>query len=86
MILRCMSYLKGDLLRQLTVMIDTCGREHIEVMETEIFPLHLHRFVTLGDIQDIIGNVLLDHVPRPTAKAQAMTLSDGMKPQSFMFA
>ena len=37
-------------------------------------------------IQNIVIHILLDDEPRSTAKAQSFALTDGMEPQSLMFA
>lgn len=80
MILRCMSNLEGYLLHR-----HFPGKE-MEVLQWEILLISRLRVITMTYIQNIVLHILLDDEPRTATKAQSLALTDGMEPQSLMFA
>ena len=63
-----MPYLKGDLLRKLA----TLGRQIMEVMDGELLAMRPDRLVALDDIEDVLDDILLHHVPRTATQSQPL--------------
>ena len=63
---------------------DVCGLqlacEIVEIANREVLLVGCLRVVAVRHISYIINYVLLDHKPRTTTKAHALTLADGVKP------
>lgn len=55
-------------------------------MERKILLVGRLRIITMTHIQDIVLYILLNHKPGTAAKAQALALADGMKPQPLVLA
>lgn len=53
-------------------------------MERKILLVGRLRIITMTHIQDIVLYILLNHEPGTAAKAQALALADGMKPQTLV--
>ena len=58
----------------------------MEIMERKILLVGRLRIITMTHIQDIVLYILLNHKPGTAAKAQALALADGMKPQTLVLA
>ena len=58
--------------------------EEMEVADGEILLVGSLRVIAFAHIENIVLHVFLDYEPRSAAKTQAMSLADGMKPESFM--
>lgn len=60
--------------------------EEMEIVKRKILLVCRLRIITMTHIQDIVLYILLNHEPGTTAKAQALALADGMKPQPLVLA
>ncbi len=80
MILRRMANLERYLLHR------HLAGEEMEIMEGEILLVGRLRVVAMTHVEDVVLHILLDHEPWTAAKAQALALADGMKPQTLVLA
>lgn len=62
------------------------ARKEMEIVERKILLVCRLRIITMTHIQDIVLYILLNHEPGTAAKAQALALADGMKPQTLVLA
>ena len=72
------AYLEGDTLGKL----GKC--EKMEVVDGKILLIGCLRVVAMGDIEDIVGDILLDYKPGTATKTKSLALTYGVKPQSFV--
>ena len=54
-------------------------------MDRELRLIGRLRVITMRDIEDVVGDILLDDKPGASGEAHALALPDGMEPQSAMF-
>ena len=80
-----MSYLECDAFGQFgqRYSLWTIGRG-MEIMYLEVLFIRRFRVITMADIQDITLHILFNHKPRTAAKAESLTLTNRVKPQSFV--
>ena len=51
----------------------------------EILLISCFWVVTMGDIKDVLTDILFDYKPGASSKAHALALPNGMEPQALMF-
>ena len=80
-----MTYLERDAFGQFgqRCSLRTIGRG-MEIMYLEVLLIRRFRVITMTDIQDIMLHILFNNKPRTAAKAEALTLPNRVKPQSFV--
>ena len=60
--------------------------EEMEIVEGEILLVCRLGVVAMAHVEDVVLHVLLDDKPWTAAKAQALALTDGVKPQALVLA
>ena len=72
------AYLEGDALGK------AGDGEVMEVVDGERLLVGCLGVVAMGDIEDIVGDILLDYKPRTTTEAESLALTDGVEPQTLV--
>ena len=62
----------------------TCDPVHF--VEMEEFAILLLGVVALRDIDHVVMDILFHHIPRSTAQTETLALTDGVEPESAVFA
>ena len=57
----------------------------MDVMHREVTFVGCGRVVTVGDIEDVVRNILFNDEPGATGKAHTLALTDGMEPETTVF-
>ena len=60
------------------------GGEPVNVVDGEIRLISRFRVVTVGDVEDVVGDVFFDDEPGTAGEAHAFALTDGMEPETTM--
>ena len=79
-IFRCVADLEGHL----TKCLARC--EEMKIVYGEVLLVGSFGIIAVGDVEDIVGDILLHHEPWSATEAHTLALTDGVEPQPFMFA
>ena len=60
--------------------------EPMEVVHREVLFIGRLGVIAMGDVEDVVGDIFLNHEPRATTKTHALALTNGMEPKAFVLA
>ena len=56
----------------------------MEIVDGEVLLISRLGIIAMGNVEDVVSDVLFDHKPRSATKPHTLSLTDGMKPQTLM--